>query len=94
MFNRPKRPKTPLEEALDRALNQLNNQAVGSKEYGEILDRVAKLHKMKEDENPKSVSKDTQAMIAANLLGILLIISYEQAHVITSKALPFVTKTT
>lgn len=94
MFNRPPRPKTELEKALDRALVQLANQEVGSKEYGEILDRVSKLHKMKEDETPKSVSKDTQAMIAANLLGILLIISYEQAHVMTTKALPFVTKTT
>lgn len=87
MFNRTPRAKTELEKALDRALTQLDNSQVDSKEYGEILDRVAKLHKMKEDEKPKSVSKDTMAMIAANLFGIVLIISTEREHVITTKAM-------
>lgn len=92
MFNRQPRPKTELEKALDRALTQLDSVQVDTKEYGEILDRVVKLHKMKEEEKPSTVSKDTQAKIAANLLGILMIIGYEHAHVMTSKALPFVEK--
>lgn len=92
MFNRQPRPKTELEKALDRAYSKLESVQVDTKEYGEILDRIAKLHKMKEDEKPDSVSLDTQAKIAANILGILLIISYEHAHIITTKAMPFVDK--
>lgn len=92
MFTRPKAEQTELDHALDRAIADLNNHEVMSKEYDALLDRIAKLAKMKEDQKPESVSKDTQAMIAANLLGILLIVGYEHAHVITSKALPFVNK--
>lgn len=91
MFPSKLRPKTELEKALDRALTKLDNQDVESKEYGETLDRVAKLHKMKEEEKPDSVSKETMVRVAANLLGILMIIHHERFDMITSKALPFVT---
>lgn len=92
MFISNSRPKTELENAYDKALEELMNHKVGSKEYNEILDHVAKLHKMKEEEKPSDVSKDTQALIAANLLGILMIITHERVNVITSKALNFVTR--
>jgi len=93
MFNRKERQKTDLEVALERALAELRNHDVGSKEYGEILDRIAKLHKMKEDEKPSSVSLDTQVKVAANLVGILLIISHERIHLVNTAALKFVGKT-
>lgn len=38
------------------------------------------------------VSKDTMAVIAANLVGIVTIIGYERLNVLTSKALGFVLK--
>lgn len=41
---------------------------------------------------PNRVSVDTWAVIAANLLGIILIIGHERANVVTSKALGFVSK--
>lgn len=91
MFNNKLRPKTELEKSYDRALRKLDDLDVDSKEYGETLDRVAKLHKMKEEEKPSTISKDTLALIATNLLGILMIIKHERLEIITSKALPFVT---
>lgn len=93
MFNRKPAPKTDLEVALVRAIGGLDDHAVTSKEYGELLDRVAKLHKMKEEEKPSPVSKDTKLKIAANLLGILLIISHERIHHINTQALKFVGRT-
>jgi len=92
LFNSKLRPKTKLEEALDRAYAKLENLDIDSKEYRDCLDHIAKLHKMKEDEKPDSVSKDTVALIAANLLGIFMIIHHERVDIITSKALPFVVK--
>lgn len=92
MFNRKLRPKTDLEKAHDRALTELDAKEVTSEEYGTILDRAAKLHKMKEEENPDSISKETLLRVGANLLGILLIIHHERVNIVTSKALPFVQK--
>lgn len=77
---------SPLERAVNRALQSLNHYDVGSEEYAKTMDALVKLHKMKEDEKPSSVSKDTMATIAANLLGIVIIISHERVNVITSKA--------
>lgn len=85
-------PPSGVEIAFDRALTELGNRSVVDEEYELILNRIAKLHKMKEDEKPSQVSKDTLAMIGANLAGILLIIVHERVHVITSKALGFVAK--
>jgi hypothetical protein len=77
---------SPLEKAVNTALNQLNYYETGSEEYARTMDALVKLHKMKEEEKPSSVSKDTMAIIAANLLGIFMIITHERVNVITSKA--------
>jgi hypothetical protein len=90
MFISRERPETELESAYDKALHALDNHQVDSDEYAKILGRVSELHKMKESEKPSTVSKDTQALIAANLAGILMIIAHERVNVITSKALSFV----
>lgn len=92
MFKSKLRPKTDLEKTYDKALMKLNSLDVDSKEFEDSLDRVAKLHKMKEEEKPESISKETLALIATNLLGIFMIIHHERVDIITSKALPFVAK--
>lgn len=92
MFNSQPLQNSALDKALKRALDKLDALDVDSKEYGEVLERVTKLHKMKEDEKPSSVSKDTWIKASANLLGILMIIHHERVNFIASKALPFVAK--
>jgi hypothetical protein len=77
---------------LDRTLRELNNHPIGSDEYVRTMDAVIKLHKLREEEKPKSVSKDTLLIVSANLLGILLILQYEHLHPITTKAMSFVLK--
>ena len=78
---------TPLEVAVNKAVRSLNVYDAGSEEYREALDALVKLHKLKEDEKPKPVSKDTLVIVGANLLGILMIISHERVNVVTSKAI-------
>jgi hypothetical protein len=77
---------TPLENAANKALLDLNNHAIGSEEYQKSLDALIKLHKLKEEEKPSSVSKDTLVVVAANLLGLLMVIKHERVNVITSRA--------
>lgn len=91
MFTRDQ-PKSKLEEEIDSALNVLSAHTKHSEEYAKIVDQVVKLHKMKEEEKPSTVSPDTLLMVAANLIGILMITKHERADIITSKALSFVMK--
>lgn len=78
-----------LDNAINYALTQLENYAVDSDEYAEILARISKLEKMKEAETPPrpTVSPDTLALCLTNLMGIFMIIRHEQVNVIASKAL-------
>jgi|KBSMisStaDraftv2_1062788.scaffolds.fasta_scaffold29989_5 hypothetical protein len=77
---------TPLEDAVNRALLDLKNHAVGSEEYQKSLDALTKLHKMKKEESPSSVSRDTLVVVAANLVGLAMVIKHERFNTITSRA--------
>jgi hypothetical protein len=86
MFSRAKsREETKLEIEIFRAIGVLETITPGSKEYAALLDQLSKLYELK-GEKPTTVSKDTLAMVGANLLGILLVIKHESVNVITSRA--------
>lgn len=91
MFNR----KNPLDDpklqfAIDDALGSLQTRDPDSKEYAAVVDQVVKLYSVK-PKNDK-ISKDALVTVAANLFGILMIVGYERANVVTSKAMGFVQK--
>jgi hypothetical protein len=91
MFNFTKRDKrTTLEKEIDAVLDILKNTAPDSTEYAAIAKNLEMLCKAKSHEHCRGISPDTIAAIAGNLLGIVLILGYEKANVITSKALGFV----
>lgn len=93
MLNLSKRDKrSNLEKEIDRVLQEASYLDPRSKEYAEVSENVEKLYKAKSYEKSRSVSPDTLAVVAGNLLGIALILGYEQTHVITTKALGFVLK--
>lgn len=88
--------KSKTEEELDKALQYafaaLHDQPETEEDYAKILDHIAKLHKMKTEEKSRRVSPDTWAMVGANLVGIAMIVGYEHAHVVTSKAMNLLLK--
>lgn len=93
MFN--KRPfETKLDAELISALEQLESLDKTSEEYGTLVDRIAKLHKLKTDERPnQQISPDTALVVAANIFGILWLARYERENVIKGRsALGFVMK--
>ena len=64
-----------------------------SEEYGNLVEHISKLHKLKAEEHPrlKPISSDTVLAVAANIFGILWLARYERENVIRSKsALSFV----
>lgn len=85
-------PDELLECALIDALNALTDAKPLDDDYPVLLERVSKLEKLRADRRPKKLSPDTRAMIAANLAGIVLIISHERLNVITTKATSLLVK--
>jgi hypothetical protein len=89
----PPKEQSYLDVEIDRAYRELANHEVGSEEYEKALDVVTQLHKLKSEDRNSKVSKDTMLTVGANLLGVLLIISTEREHVITTKALGMLQRT-
>lgn len=93
MFLKAKSEPNDLDRAITHALRDLNGRDASSKEYGEVLERVARLQKLKDAEKRSlEVSPDTLVLALTNLIGIAMIIRHENVNVITSKALGFVPK--
>lgn len=89
--------KTPHDVALDRAisdlLEELDAMEGSNPDYSDTADQLMKLMKLKKEVHPSWVpSPDAVVGAAGSILGILLILNYEKANVIASKALSFVGK--
>lgn len=86
-------PPTKLEKEIDHLLGTLKDHEPHTEEYNAVSDQIVKLQKLQLEINSKRhVSPDTLAGAATNLAGILLILNFEHAHVMTSKAIGFVWK--
>lgn len=82
-----------LDSAIERVLNDMDTYGPDSEEYKQLVEHLEKLYSLKNTRTTKRVSPDTIAIVAGNLLGILIIVAYEQKNVITSKGIGFVMKT-
>lgn len=83
-------PDEGLEEVIDVLIVRMTTEDFDPKLFAEQVDQLTKLYKLKENHTPKRVSPDTLALVLGNLIGIVIILGYERAHVVTSKALTFV----
>lgn len=84
--------RTQLEKEIDDVLSGMKCLAKNSKEYEVTIGHLETLYKAKSTEKCNRVSRDTMAIIAGNLMGILLILHYEKLDVITSRAVGFIIK--
>jgi hypothetical protein len=93
MLNKKDNNSLELDEQISRVLSRMQYLEPDSEEYGSTLLRLDKLYSMKNSNSSNNrISADTMLIVGANLLGIILILGYERAHVVTSKALGFVVK--
>lgn len=88
MFN-PPTEKSGLDQAIEKVLHEMKSFSSEDDEYAKMVDQLEKLYALKDTEKPDRVSRDTLAIIAANLIGIVLIVGYESKNIVTSKALNF-----
>lgn len=90
--------KLGLDKAIDSALSELNGFTCDAPEFAKIVEQLDKFYKMRAYEPEKvivdnrTVKLETLLPIIGNLVGIVAILGYEHAHVVTSKALGFVIK--
>lgn len=81
-----------LDKAIADVLSEMETVTADSDEYARMVDQLDKLCKMRTYKKDPSVKLDTIVAVAGNLAGIIVILGFERAHVITSKALGFVIK--
>lgn len=84
-----------LMEPIALILTKMNAVDPKSDEFDDLVTRLDALMRMKEREEDSRLSIDpnTLLIVAGNLLGILVIVAYEQKHVMVSRALGFVNRT-
>lgn len=70
---------------IESILLEMDHQTGGSEDYLRNLGYLERLSQVKADQRKTLVSRDTIALVLGNLAGILLIIVYEQKHVMTSR---------
>lgn len=81
-----------LEEVIDAVQDRLLTMDPTSDEFSATVKQLSKLHKIRTQKKGGRVNPDAVLAVAGNLAGIVLILGYERAHVVTSKALGFVLK--
>ena len=87
MFNMSKSEnQEALEKLITSVMHDMAMIGPTHEEYNDLLARLERLEKLRTEEKPERVSRDTLAMIGANILGILIVVAYEQKHVLTTKA--------
>ncbi|UVK59319.1 hypothetical protein SEA_PHEROBRINE_36 [Gordonia phage Pherobrine] len=97
MFNRePNTNKDGVTAAIDELLAEMHEQDKDSEIYNDMVAQLTKLYELKEIDHkvdsPGRISMDTLAIVAANVVGIAMIVMHERENVITSKALPLLAK--
>lgn len=81
-----------LSAAIDRVSALLATYDTNSEEYANTLSYLERLYALKTETRKYRVSPDSMLIVAGNLLGILIIVAYEQKHVFGSKAISFISK--
>lgn len=93
MLKKSPHVKTGLEKTIDQLIADMADKKADSEDYANMVSQLDTLYKLKAEDKPDRVSRDTLAIVAGNLAGVILIVGYERANLVTSKALALLVKT-
>lgn len=85
--------RSKLEKEIDEVVLMMSTLAPEAEEYqkmAEVLDKLMKANSYKTSK--PGIDPNTVLLIVGNILGILLVLNYEQLHCVTSKALGMIQK--
>lgn len=94
MINKAKRQEAKkLDIACDQLLNEMLTYGPDTPEFQECLEKLERVNKIRMAKSLlKNVDSNTLLIVLGNLLGIGIIVGYEQRHVVTSIATKFLLK--
>lgn len=81
-----------IDDEIDNVLKFMEKHKPDSEEYGKAMVNLKGLCEARGKKASRLVEIDTIVVCCTNILGILLILNYEQLSVITTKAIGFVVK--
>ncbi len=87
-----KRKPTILDDEIVRVRREMLIVDPNSEEYATLLSIFERLVVLQKEKSSR-ISPDTVAVVCANLLGILIIVGYEQGHVVASRGLGLLLRT-
>lgn len=82
--------ESKFDRPIDAVLVELQSEKPDSERYSSLLIQLDRLTQLKDRERINKVSADTAWMVAGNLIGILIIVAYEQKHIIGSRGVNFI----
>lgn len=88
-----KKNEEHLDVLIERVVSDMELYGPDSEEYTNLVKHLESLNRMKSQKWWTRMSWDTVLIVLGNLLGILIIVAYEERNVITSKALTMTQKT-
>lgn len=77
-----------LQKVIDDHIAQMKDEPVTSDDYPKMVQHLTELYSLKE--KPQRLDPNTAAIVLGNILGIILIVGHERAHVITTRAKDFI----
>jgi hypothetical protein len=81
------RIESELDDEILAVLKVLRTKTKTEEDYGAVLERLSKLHKLKSEKTGlKPPSLDTVLIVSANIFGILWVARYERTEVIKSQS--------
>lgn len=83
---------TPLDKQIAAILEEMDAYGPDSDEFQKQLNNLERMMKLKRKNPQPRISPDTLAVVIGNLIGILVIVAYEQKHVMTTRAWGFLVK--
>jgi len=92
MFGRYKSPKHIYDAPIENVLAGMNFHGLDSERYPDLLVYLQKLSALKTEETNRHRKPSPDAILAVigNVLTVLVIVAYEQKHVLSTKAMGLV----
>ena len=81
------------DEPIDKVLESMQTYGTEDPEFEKAMRHLEVLSRLKAERSRKPITNDTLAIVLGNLAGILIMVAYEQRHVVTSNARSMFLKT-
>lgn len=86
LFRKPKEVDRKLEKVTERLLDDMIENGPDTEEYETYLSYLERVKAIRPSVDKTPLNPNNMSLVLGNLLGIVIIVIYEQKHVFTSKA--------